>query len=518
MPSYLHPGVYIEETPSASKPIEGVSTSIAAFVGTTFRGPANTPILIGSWNEYVSQFGDYSQSCGVTNESDHMALAVRAFYQNGGKAAYICRILEDSNVNTPTAATVNLQEGGGDVLSVTASSEGTWGNALRVAVNHDGDLFELHIGTEDASNNFVPLATGVYRGLSMNPDEDNFVEKVVNNSTSLISVAVLNDATANPDANTLANGVFTDFEPLVSGAQAGPAAADYLSFYNNILRKYRDVSILVLPGQQWSADNSGNDFITNTISHCESTMSRMVIVDPPANTELVTGNDVNTMGLPTSTYSVLYYPWVNVSNPLYHPDSNPTASKTVTIPPSAIAAAMWAKIDNRRGVWKAPAGVETRVNVSGLQYSVEDLEQDGLNPKGVNCLRSRPSYGPVFWGSRTLATNASPEWRYVPVRRTAIFIEQSIFNGIQWSVFEPNDHPLWSALRANISSFMNGLFRAGAFQGKTADEAYFVRCGLGDTMTQGDIDRGQVIIQVGFAPIKPAEFVILRIQQKVDQQ
>ncbi len=518
MPSYLHPGVYIEEVPSGSKPIEGVSTSTAAFVGTTFRGPANTPTLIGSWDEYVTQFGDYSQSSGVKDENDDMALAVRAFYQNGGRAAYICRVLEDSNVNTPVAATVNLQGSGADVLSVTASSEGEWGDALRVAVDHDGDLFELHVGTEDASNNFVPIKTQTFPGLSMDPTEDNFVEKVVNSSASLIVVEVLNNATANPEANAITDGAFDNFATLVDGEEAGPAAGDYLSFYNNVLRKYRDVSIIVLPGQQWSAGGSSNDFITNTINHCKSTMSRMVIVDPPADTELKTGNDVSTMKLPTSTYSVLYYPWVNVSNPLYHPDSNPTASKTLTIPPSAIAAAMWAKIDSRRGVWKAPAGVETRISVSGLQYSVEDLEQDGLNPKGVNCLRSRPSYGPVFWGSRTLATNADPEWRYVPVRRTAIFIEQSIYNGIQWSVFEPNDHPLWSALRANIFSFMNGLFRAGAFQGKTANEAFFVRCGLGDTMTQGDIDRGQVIIQVGFAPLKPAEFVILRIQQKVNQQ
>ncbi len=124
----------------------------------------------------------------------------------------------------------------------------------------------------------------------------------------------------------------------------------------------------------------------------------------------------------------------------------------------------------------------------------------------------------MIWGSRTLATRADPEWRYVPVRRTAIFIEQSIYNGIQWSVFEPNDHPLWGALRANISSFMNGLFRSGAFQGATSNEAYFVRCGLGDTMTQGDIDRGQVIVIVGFAPLKPAEFVIVRIQQKVGEK
>ena len=149
---------------------------------------------------------------------------------------------------------------------------------------------------------------------------------------------------------------------------------------------------------------------------------------------------------------------------------------------------------------------------------VEDAQQDQLNPLGVNALRTLPGAGPVIWGARTRSTRSNPEWRYVPVRRTALMIEQSIFGGIQWAVFEPNDHRLWGSLRLNIDSFMNGLFRAGAFQGEKASDAYFVRCGLGDTMTQGDIDRGQVIVIVGFAPLKPAEFVIVRIQQKVAQQ
>jgi len=137
---------------------------------------------------------------------------------------------------------------------------------------------------------------------------------------------------------------------------------------------------------------------------------------------------------------------------------------------------------------------------------------------GVNAFRTLPNFGRVIWGTRTLATKADPEWRYISVRRTAMLIEESVYNGIQWAVFEPNKHLLWSALRSNIGSFMNGLFRAGAFQGEKASDAYFVRCGLGDTMTQDDIDRGQVIVIVGFAALKPAEFVIVRIQQKVNQE
>ncbi len=316
------------------------------------------------------------------------------------------------------------------------------------------------------------------------------------------------------DLGTLEQGV-----QLLGGVHVSPTSLDYSAFYSTVLRKVRDVSIIVLPDEQWGGDGSGNAVVSQTLAHCESTMSRVLIIDPPANLEFDQAATVTGLGLPTSTYSVLYYPWLQVANPLYHPDKNPTATKTLSIPPSAVAAGMWAKIDGKRGVWKAPAGVEAQLRgVAGLDYIVEDLEQDQLNPLGVNCIRKLPNFGSVIWGSRTLATKADPEWRYVPVRRTAIFIEQSIYNGIQWAVFEPNDYPLWGSLRSNISSFMNGLFRSGAFQGATADDAYFVRCGLGDTMTQGDIDRGQVIVIVGFAPLKPAEFVIVRIQQKVGQQ
>jgi phage tail sheath protein FI len=282
------------------------------------------------------------------------------------------------------------------------------------------------------------------------------------------------------------------------------------------LEKIRDISILALPGRTY--DSGGKPFVDFAIAHAQRMRNRVVIVDPPQGAQLITENDVNGLGLPTSTYSVLYYPWIKVANPFYSAEKNPGAPVTVLVPPSGFAAGMWSRIDGRRGVWKAPAGVETALlGVAGVEFQVEDGEQDQLNPLGVNCIRKLPNFGPVIWGTRTLSTNSDPEWRYVPVRRTAIFIEQSVYNGIQWAVFEPNDHRLWSSLRVNIDSFMNGLFRAGAFQGEKASDAYFVRCGLGDTMTQGDVDRGQVIVVVGFAPLKPAEFVIVRIQQKLAQ-
>ena len=299
-----------------------------------------------------------------------------------------------------------------------------------------------------------------------------------------------------------------------------PASADYSAIFTQFI-KIRDINIICLPGQNWpkdmGVDVEGQPVVDAAIGHALRMKNRMVIVDPPNGLELETELKVNELKLPNKTYTVLYYPWAKVANPFYNAEDNPGAQKTVLVPPCGYAAGMWARIDGKRGVWKAPAGLETGLaGLAGLEYKVEDSEQDSLNPLGVNCLRSMP--GPVIWGSRTLATKSDPEWRYVPVRRTAIMIEQSIYNGIQWAVFEPNDHRLWSALRGNIGGFMNGLFRAGAFQGEKASDAYFVRCGLDDTMTQAEIDAGQVIVVIGFAPLKPAEFVIVRIQQKVNQQ
>ncbi|PJC69313.1 MAG: phage tail sheath family protein [Zetaproteobacteria bacterium CG_4_8_14_3_um_filter_59_5] len=285
-------------------------------------------------------------------------------------------------------------------------------------------------------------------------------------------------------------------------------ASGYRRLFSGPLSRIADINIIILPGVCWRA--SGKLVLADAVAHCEAMGNRMVIIDLP-DIELSSVSDVSALSLPASSFSVCYYPWVKISSPL-------KADRTISVPPSSFAAGLWSKVDADRGVWKTPAGLQAGLHgVSGLQYAVEDNLQDQLNPLGVNCLRNMPAIGPVIWGARTLSTRADPEWRYVPVRRTAIMIEQSIYNGIRWAVFEPNEHTLWSALRADIGGFMNGLFRAGAFQGEKASDAYFVRCGLGDTMTQADLDAGQVIVVVGFAPLKPAEFVIVRIQQKVNQ-
>jgi phage tail sheath protein FI len=210
--------------------------------------------------------------------------------------------------------------------------------------------------------------------------------------------------------------------------------------------------------------------------------------------------------------AAVYFPRVRVPDPL-------NQSRLESRAPSGTLAGLCAQTDAARGVWKAPAGSEVRLrNVQDLDYVLTDRENGSLNPLGANCLRNFPIFGFVSWGARTLdgADQQASEWKYVPVRRLALFLEESLFRGTKWVVFEPNDEPLWSQIRLNLGAFMQGLFRQGAFQGQTPREAYFVKCDK-ETTTQNDINLGIVNIVVGFAPLKPAEFVIIKIQQMAGQ-
>ena len=307
-------------------------------------------------------------------------------------------------------------------------------------------------------------------------------------------------------------------ETLLAGGDdhGAPSLSNYQEALTR-LRDYRDVSVILLPGHHW-IEGGNNAIIEAAITHTEFMKNRLVIVDPPnpvGGNKLESPTDVRDLGAPTSPYAALYYPWLEVTNPHYDPDTAANKPKTFAAPPSAFAAGMWARIDTARGVWKAPAGLEATVRGSiGPNVLIGNDLQDNLNESGVNCLRA--IIGPtVIWGARTLATRTQPEFRYVPVRRTQNMIGESLYAALQAVVFEPNDYRLWGSLRASVTDFLDGLHRAGAFQGEKASDAYFVRCGLGSTMTQADIDAGIVRVVVGFAPLKPAEFVIVQIKQIV---
>jgi phage tail sheath protein FI len=244
----------------------------------------------------------------------------------------------------------------------------------------------------------------------------------------------------------------------------------------------------------------------------------MLIVDSPQGWTSVSqaagGIDSLSLSGSNATNAALYFPWIRIIDP-----DTTQGGQMRDFPPSGAIAGIYARTDASRGVWKAPAGIDASLNgARGLTVSMTDLENGQLNPIGVNCLRTFPIIGNIVWGSRTGrgADVLADQWKYVPVRRVALYIEESLYRGTKWVVFEPNDEPLWASIRLNVGAFMHNLFRQGAFQGKTPREAYLVKCDK-DTTTQNDIDRGIVNILVGFAPLKPAEFVIIQIQQLAGQ-
>lgn len=643
MPMYKHPGVYIEHVPSGLLAIEAASTSVAAFIGPVKRGPVGEPVFLTSVSQFALQFGALNDGAGGIRDegdvADKFGHAVNAFFGNGGNKAYIVRVADTNDENSPATATAVIPNPESDATGfrLTAKSPGAWANDLIVRLSTtdksaapDIELgYTLELGVL-SDGKFFTLEG--FTGLQMSGNSARSIEKIVTEQSTLASIAaadigageiqitakaLMGVATALPgslelagkkldikigdspkftiefvedskDANAIAafieNAARSDpagspeFTVTVSGGNtfrlaskiagsagdvsapsgsarsilglgAGATSVDDTektlptgtstiegffddgadsadppakSAYDTVfekLRDYRDISIILLPGREW-IEGGDNSVIDAAITHSEFMQNRMVIVDPPepvGNDTLASPKDVKDLGAPTSPYTALYYPWLNVANPHYNPDTAANKPKTFLIPPSAFAAGMWARIDNRRGVWKAPAGLEAEVRGTiGPNVLIGNDLQDNLNEFGVNCLRA--IIGPtVIWGARTLATKTKPEHRYIPVRRTQNMIGESLYSALQTVVFEPNDHRLWASLRASVTAFMDGLFRAGAFQGEKASDAYYVQCGLGSTMTQGDIDAGVVRVVVGFAPLKPAEFIVVQIKQIVGQ-
>ena len=297
---------------------------------------------------------------------------------------------------------------------------------------------------------------------------------------------------------------------LTGGTNGSPGDRDAYTDALRSLETQTEVGIVLLPGKPWDRPANGSNWliIEDAIRHAEQQQDRMVIVDPPrpggGGSEWNDGADVQEAALPTSSHSAVYYPWVQV----------PTSATPVDVAPSAFAAGVWSRTDESRGVWKAPAGVDASLSgVASLRHDVTDTVSGSLNREGVNCLRQISGYGFLVWGARTRAVRSAPEWKYLSVRRLALMIEDSLRDSMLWAVHQPNRSELWSALRLNIDAFLSRLHRAGAFQPDAPGDAYFVQCGLGTTMTQADIDAGLVRVRVGIAPVKPAEFIEITIEQ-----
>lgn len=509
-----YPGVYIEEIPSGVRTITGVGTSITAFVGRALRGPANVATVINS-------FGDFERIFGGLWLDSTMSFAVRDFYLNGGSQAVIVRL-----DNGGAAATISLLTGGAspdDDLPLVAYSSGTWGNNLSIEVDYDTrdsdqtspppdtDLFNLTIMETGG-------ATEKFLNVSVNPDDPRYVANVLANNSVLVAV----------DQDTQGDFIVPNIRPqagvTAAAANSGTngAALTFTEFLGSetdkegiyALENADLFNLLCLPPFEPGGDMSA-DVVAAAGAYCERRRA-MLLVDPLADWDRVSdvtnaGTGVSSVGT-SSKNSALYFPRLVQPNPLRE-------NQLETFVPCGAIAGVMARTDSSRGVWKAPAGLDaTLVGVPALSVPLTDAENGQLNPLGVNCLRTMPAVGRVVWGARTLQGNdrLGSEWKYVPVRRTALFLEESLYRGTQWVVFEPNDEPLWGQIRLNIGAFMQNLFRQGAFQGKSPKEAYFVKCDK-ETTTQNDINLGIVNIIVGFAPLKPAEFVIIKFQQMAGQ-
>ncbi len=498
-----YPGVYIQEVPSGSRAVAGVATSITAFVGQASRGPVDRPIAVSTFGEFERHFGGLSRTSGL-------GYAVRDFFMNGGGDALVVRVVHTD------ADTARLSADG---LLLEATGPGSWGNGLVATITHPdpADAADIALGQgggiqgSDLFNVEVTdgQRTEVFRNVTV-VDGPARVDRVLESSLLVSALDPLPGGRPAAGSTTVAvadRGA--DGGPVDADDYAGAGFADAKrGLYSLELADL--VNLICLPPPTPAGDLPAA--LWPTAAAYAVTRRAFLVVDPPAT--------LTTAGAPTWAAGVgltgtanrnaaLYFPRVRKADPL-------RGGSISTFAPSGAVAGVIARTDAQRGVWKAPAGLEAGLTgVVDLSVGLTDDENGSINRVGVNALRNLREVGPVVWGARTLRGSdvLSDDYKYVPVRRLALYLEESLYRGTQWVVFEPNDEPLWSQIRLSIGAFMQDLFRQGAFQGSSPRDAYHVRCDS-ETTTQYDIDRGIVNILVGFAPLKPAEFVIISIQQK----
>lgn len=507
MPTYLSPGVYVEEVPAGSRPIEGVGTAVAAFVGFAEQGPFNEPRLVTNWSQFTQTFGGFM-------EGGYLAPAVYGYFANGGGMAYVVRVGQDgaqaSTVRSRAAAAGERQAilGGYRVYEIGSGPRGDIVVEVQPATTPaDGSppagAFTLVVRRGNrVEETFENVTSGAGR--------DNVVTRVQQTS-KVINIEELN-----------ATGTITAPEPgsvTLGPPPAAPTAPARIStddYVGNVadrtgfsgLEAVDEVTMIAVPDLMSAYQRGALDLDAvqavqvAMISHCEQMGDRMAILDPPPGLgpQQVKEWRMDKAGY-DSKYAALYYPWFTVVDPL--------TGKNVPVPPSGHMAGIWARNDDSRGVHKAPANEVVR-GALGLATQLTKNEHDLLNPIGVNCIRSFPGRGIRVWGARTLSSEA--EWRYLNVRRLFNYLEESILAGTQWVVFEPNDDALWARIRRTISAFLINEWRKGALFGLTPDEAFYVKCDRETNPAEG-IDAGQVVCEVGVAPVKPAEFVIFRLAQ-----
>jgi phage tail sheath protein FI len=559
MPEYLSPGVYVEEVDRGPKPIEGVGTAMAAFVGFTEKAELlrqvdgeiltedllNRPQLVTNWSQYVERFGEFVPGAYLPN-------AVYGYFTNGGTRCYVLSVK-----TIPKAQAALLGADGKPQLLVRAKQAGFEGLHLRVkvqdvpqlpapssaasasAAKKGGDKdeedkgkdsgasspasaaaesngagsFTLVVERETASGRWRTEET--IRGISLEQvlEEGQKQVRVVYKESKpsqwvdllvgdpKASLARLwpreQEQSLNIEMTQLIPATTQDFQGKVTER----SGVEGLEALDDVTMVCVPDLMAPMPGQKLDM-NQIKAVQTMMIAHCERLGDRVAILDSPPD---MMPQEIGKWRMETagydSSYAALYYPWITVNDPV--------TNRPIDIPPSGHMAGVWARNDNTRGVHKAPAN-EVVQGAIGLAYQTTKGEQDTLNPIGVNCIRAFPGRGIRVWGGRTLSSN--PSWRYINVRRLFNYVEKSIENGTQWVVFEPNDRRLWARVRRDVTAFLKTVWRDGALFGSSPAEAFYVKCD--DELNPPESrDLGRLIVEIGLAPVKPAEFVIFRISQ-----
>ncbi|HEY0639574.1 MAG TPA: phage tail sheath family protein [Pseudonocardiaceae bacterium] len=502
--SYLAPGVYMEEVSSGSRPIEAVGTAVAAFVGLAEKGPVDEPVMVTNWTQFKQVFGDFV-------DGYYLAHAVYGYFLNGGGTAYVVRVGGNGDgaapARPPMAELPSAGDNGRPSLTVSALPAADGANDLSVEVAPASDE-----GAEDTFKLVVkrggtPVET--FDNVSSRRGANNVIT-VVRQQSKLITVdEVKGKGLAVPRSGEVA----------LAGPPATPAKAkadDYVGDSADRtgfggLEAIDNVTMLCAPDVMaaYQAGVFSEEDVRSVqlamIAHCELMSDRVAILDTPPGLTAQQVKDwrMNVTGY-DSKYAAMYWPWIKVTDPV--------AGKHVHVPPSGHLAGIWARNDSTRGVHKAPANEVIR-GVLSLELNITKGEHDQLNPIAVNCIRAFPGQGIRVWGARTLSSD--PEWRYLNVRRLFNYVEKSILQGTNWVVFEPNDPKLWDSVKRTVTMFLRRVWRDGALFGRTAGEAFFVKCDEENNPAENR-DAGILTVEIGIAPVKPAEFVVFRISQFSD--
>jgi phage tail sheath protein FI len=542
MPEYLSPGVYVEEVDRGPKPIEGVGTAMAAFVGFTEKAEIvreidnelivenllNRPQLVTNWTQFVERFGGFVP--GV-----HLPNSVYGYFLNGGSRCYVVSVR-----TFPKAETTLINAQGKPALAVKARQAGVEGMKMRVRVGElalpapthkkgpakEGDaeaepdtspeggeyLFTLHVEKEAAVGGWKPLETisGIKLQQAVIDGKKQVAVAYKNNKLPRFIELLILEPTALDKAMPREQEQSLTIEkkllelPLASefrGDVSERSGVEGLEVMDDVTMVCVPDLMTKMPGEKLNLDMV-KAVQAMMIAHCERLGDRVAILDAPPD---MTPQEVKkwrmeVTGFDTS-YAAMYYPWIKIMDP--------ATDLVINVPPSGYLAGIWARNDNTRGVHKAPAN-EIVLGAIGLAYQTTKGEQDTLNPIGVNCIRAFPGRGIRVWGGRTLSSN--PSWRYINVRRLFNYVEKSIENGTQWVVFEPNNRKLWARVSRDVSAFLRMVWRDGALFGSSPAEAFYVKCD--DELNPPESrDLGRLVVEIGLAPVKPAEFVIFRISQ-----